>query len=73
MAITGKLIKRLTRDQLATFLKNQEQIKAFEGLFDAADVASPSTIDEISNAADNAQASADSALEIGRASCRERV
>lgn len=62
MAITGKLIKRLTRDQLATFLKNQEQIKAFEGLFDAAEVASPSTIDEVSNAADNAQASADSAL-----------
>jgi len=55
-------IKRLTRDQLATFLKNQEQIKAFEGLFDSADVASPSTIDEISNAADNAQASADLAL-----------
>lgn len=62
MAITGKLVKRLTRDQLATFLKNQEQIKAFEGLFDTADVASPSTIDELSNGVDNAQSSADSAL-----------
>lgn len=63
--ISGSLIKktlRLNREQLATFLKNQEQIKAFEGLFDTADAASPSTIDELSNGVDSAQSSADSAL-----------
>lgn len=53
---------KLTRDQLATFLKNQEQIRAFEGLFETADAAAPSTIEEITNAADTAQASANSAL-----------
>ena len=53
---------KLTRDQLATFLKNQEQIRAFEGLFETADAAAPSTIEEITNAADSAQASANSAL-----------
>lgn len=53
---------RLTRDQLATFLKNQEQIRAFESLFTAADVASPDTIETIQNSIDTAQASANSAL-----------
>lgn len=53
---------KLTRDQLASFLKNQEQIKAFEGLFETADAAAPSTIEEITNAADSAQSSANSAL-----------
>ena len=33
----------LTRDQLATFLKNQEQIKQFERLFQVADQVSPSS------------------------------
>lgn len=53
---------RLTRDQLATFLKNQEQIKAFEALFTAADTASPDTIETIQNSIDSAQAGANSAL-----------
>jgi hypothetical protein len=33
----------LTRDQLATFLKNQEQIRQFERLFQVADQVSPSS------------------------------
>jgi len=33
----------LTRDQLATFLKNQEQIRQFEQLFKVADQVSPSS------------------------------
>jgi hypothetical protein len=53
---------KLTRDQLATFLKNQEQIKAFEGLFQSADIASPDTIDALQNATESAGASANSAL-----------
>ena len=38
---TNKL--NLTRDQLATFLKNHEQIKQFERLFAIADEVSPSS------------------------------
>jgi hypothetical protein len=53
---------KLTRDQLATFLKNQEQIKAFEALFTVADVSSPDTIQTIQNTIDTANASANSAL-----------
>lgn len=33
----------LTRDQLATFLKNQEQIRQFERLFQVADQVAPSS------------------------------
>jgi hypothetical protein len=53
----------LTRDQLATFLKNHEQIKQFERLFSVADEVSPSSdTTGISIQAGNAQAAADSAL-----------
>lgn len=38
---TGRL--NLTRDQLATFLKNHEQIKQFENLFSTVDTIAPST------------------------------
>lgn len=53
----------LTRDQLATFLKNHEQIKQFERLFQIADEVSPSSdTTGISIQAGNAQAAADNAL-----------
>lgn len=58
---TNKL--NLTRDQLATFLKNHEQIKQFERLFAVADEVSPSSdTTGISIQAGNAQAAADAAL-----------
>lgn len=58
---TNKL--NLTRDQLATFLKNHEQIKQFERLFAIADEVSPSSdTTGISIQAGNAQAAADAAL-----------
>lgn len=41
MATTGRL--NLTRDQLASFLKNHEQIKQFESLFRVADTIAPAT------------------------------
>jgi hypothetical protein len=53
----------LTRDQLATFLKNHEQIKQFERLFQIADEVSPSSdTTGISIQADNAKAASDAAL-----------
>lgn len=53
----------LTRDQLATFLKNHEQIKQFERLFQVADEVSPSSdTTGISIQAGNADASANEAL-----------
>jgi hypothetical protein len=53
----------LTRDQLATFLKNHEQIRQFERLFQVADEVSPATDTEgISIEAGNADASANEAL-----------
>lgn len=53
----------LSRDQLATFLKNHEQIKQFERLFQIADEVSPSSdTTGISIQAGNAQAAADAAL-----------
>lgn len=53
----------ITRDQLATFLKNHEQIKQFERLFQIVDEVSPSSdTTGISIQAGNAQAAADSAL-----------
>ncbi len=58
---TNKL--NLTRDQLATFLKNHEQIRQFERLFQIADEVAPATDTVgISLQAGNAQAAADSAL-----------
>jgi hypothetical protein len=52
----------LTRDQLATFLKNQEQIKQFEKLFQVADTLEPIIGTDFQFAADGAQASANEAL-----------
>jgi hypothetical protein len=53
----------LTRDQLATFLKNQEQIRQFEQLFKIADQVSPSSdTPGIEIQAGQAQASANEAL-----------
>lgn len=53
----------LTRDQLATFLKNHEQIKQFERLFQLADEVAPSSdTTGISIQAGNADASATEAL-----------
>ena len=52
----------LTRDQLATFLKNQEQIKQFENLFSTVDAIAPDVVSEINISAGTAQASANEAL-----------
>jgi hypothetical protein len=53
----------LTRDQLATFLKNHEQIKQFERLFQIADEVAPSSdTTGISIQAGNAEAAANEAL-----------
>jgi hypothetical protein len=53
----------LTRDQFATFLKNHEQIKQFERLFQIADEVSPSSdTTGISIQAGSAQAAAEDAL-----------
>ena len=53
----------LTRDQLATFLKNVEQVKQFERLFAIADEVSPaSDTTGISIQAGNAEAAANNAL-----------
>lgn len=55
----------LTRDQLATFLKNHEQIKQFEKLFQVVDEVSPSTdTTGISIQAGNAEATANEAISI---------
>lgn len=52
----------LTRDQLASFLKDFEQVKQFEKLFQTVDIMNTVTIDEISINAGNAGASANEAL-----------
>jgi hypothetical protein len=52
----------LTRDQLATFLKNQEQIKQFEKLFQTVDTLEPIVGTDFEFAADTAQAAATEAL-----------
>lgn len=52
----------LTRDQFASFLQDFEQIKQFESLFSMVDEMSNTTIDEITLAAGNANASANEAL-----------
>jgi len=53
---------KLTRDQLASFLKDHEQIKQFEQLFSLADSIAPDVVSEISTAASSAQATANEAL-----------
>jgi hypothetical protein len=52
----------LTRDQLASFLKDHEQIKQFEALFKLADAIAPDVVNEVKTEAGNALASANSAL-----------
>jgi len=52
----------LTRDQLATFLKNYEQVKQFERLFSVVDAIAPDVVNEVKTEAGNALASANSAL-----------
>lgn len=51
----------LTRDQLASFLNDFEQIKQFENLFASVDQINNFSIDEVSIAADNAGAAANEA------------
>lgn len=52
----------LTRDQLATFLQDHEQIKQFENLFAVADAIAPDVVTEVNIAAGTAQATANDAL-----------
>ena len=52
----------LNRDQLATFLKDHEQIKQFENLFAVADAIAPDVVQEVNIAAGTAQATANDAL-----------
>ena len=52
----------LTRDQLASFLQDHEQIKQFELLFSTVDTLGNVTIDELNISSGNATASANDAL-----------
>jgi hypothetical protein len=52
----------LTRDQLASFLQDHEQVKQFERLFATVNTIDNFTIDEINTAAGNAVATANDAL-----------
>jgi hypothetical protein len=52
----------LTRDQLASFLQDHEQIKQFELLFSTVNTIDNFTLDEVNTAAGNAVASANEAL-----------
>ena len=62
MATNPRIKLGLTRDQLATFLKDHEQIKQFENLFAVADAIAPDVVQEINIAAGTAQATANDAL-----------
>ena len=53
---------RLTRDQLATFLKDHEQIRQFENLFSIVETIAPDVVNEVSIAAASAAAAAASAI-----------
>jgi len=52
----------LTRDQLASFLQDHEQIKQFEKLFQIVDTINTVSLDDISISADGANATANEAL-----------
>jgi len=54
---------RLTRDDLASFLQNQRQIRAFEKLFNTVEPLTPNAINEIIEAVGTAQATATLALQ----------
>lgn len=62
MATNPRIKLGLTRDQLATFLKDHEQIKQFENLFAVADTIAPDVVTEVNIAAGTAQATANDAL-----------
>jgi hypothetical protein len=62
MATNSRIKLGLTRDQLAIFLKDHEQIKQFENLFAVADAIAPDVVNEVSIAAGTAQATANEAL-----------
>ena len=53
---------KLTRDQLAAFLKDPKSIKQFERLFSVADATQPETIEGVQYAADGAFYAANAAL-----------
>ena len=53
----------LTRDQLATFLKDHESIKQFEQLFLTVDAIAPDFVNEVSIAAENSGSRAQQALD----------
>lgn len=63
MATNPRIKLGLTRDQLASFLKDHEQIKQFENLFKVADTIAPDVVNEVSIAAGIAQSSAAQALD----------
>lgn len=62
MATNPRIKLGLTRDQLAIFLKDHEQIKQFENLFAVADAIAPDVVNEVNIAAGTAQATAIQAL-----------
>ena len=62
MAVTRTPPLGLTRDQLATFLQDHEQIKAFENLFAIVESIAPDVVQQILLAAGTAQATAVQAL-----------
>lgn len=62
MAIIGQL--KLTRAQLAGFLKDHEAIKQFEKLFAVVDSIAPDVINEVSIAAENSGSRAAEALSL---------
>jgi hypothetical protein len=53
----------LTRDQLATFLKDHQSIKQFELLFSTVDAVAPDFVNEVNIAAENAGSRAQQALD----------
>lgn len=53
---------RLSRNQLAQFLKDQEQIRVFENLFSLVEPLAPDTVSEVAVAAGSAQSTANEAL-----------
>lgn len=61
----------LTRDQLASFLKDHEQIRQFEKLFATVDTIAPDVVVEVSTAAGSAQATAVQALGLVAAVAQE--
>jgi hypothetical protein len=52
----------LTRDQLSSFLTDQQQIRQFELLFQTVDEIAPDVVNEVSTAAESARAAASQAL-----------